>query len=332
LERRLAAGAALCGALVLAPSALAADPDWLAWEPAPECPDGAYIERRVSEWLAGGLPSKGQLAVRTNLTFDGAVWIVEVDVSLSGQSGKRRVAVADCNDAADFVAVTVVLAVDPSLEGSFDVPEGAEPSDPAPRAANGGETPPASKPKSEALVEEPGPVRSRKMPPRPHLSVGVEGAAGILPEPALGVGLDGGLDLGRLFLTLGGRWLLPRATSPSGSVAPIEFSLLAARLVAGYSFFGPKLLLGPTLSLEGGAILTSQGSPAARATAVPWVGLGVGGQGLFELSRRFGVFLQAELSVPLTQATFALSSGQAFHQAELGGRAEVGMRFFWTDR
>lgn len=323
----------------LSASVLASTPaaaaGWLEWRAPRECPSANYIEQRVSEWLAGELPK--ELNVHTHLTWNGEAWVVEVEVASGGQSGKRRVAVADCTDAADFVAVTVVLAVDPSLQGSLELPAGAAEESVADQEPieDGQAASPPSEPAAEA-ASLPGAVATPKekprVAPRLHLSGAVEGSVGILPEPAFGAHLAGGIDLGRLSLSLGARWLAPVATLPPGSVAPIEFSLLAARLVAGYSFFGPRAQFGPTLAFEGGAITTRQAGSPARDTSVPWVGIGLGGMGSLELTGRFGVFLQAELSLPLTQPAFGLSNGEVFHRAELGGRAELGLRFFWTDR
>jgi hypothetical protein len=118
---------------------------------------------------------------------------------------------------------------------------------------------------------------------------------------------------------------------PEGSAAPIDFSLVSGRVVTGYSLFGPSVTFAPTLAIEAGAILTSQGGTSARATAVPWVGLGIGGLGQLRLSGRISTYLHGELSIPLTGASFALSDGAVFHDAAVGGRLELGLRFFWTD-
>lgn len=323
---------ALSGGLCLSPLAQAASPEWLDWKPAPECPDGSYIEARVAEWLTGELPPKEQLSVRTQLTWDGKLWVVEVEVATGGQSGKRRVSVADCTDAADFVAVTVVLAVDPSLEGTFEPPPKSateETPSPPPAAAEGTAPSAVAEEVPQSSSRAKGRAGTRL---RPHLSAGVEGAVGILPEPALGLNAGAGVDLHRLSLSLGARWLVPQAVSPQGSAAPIDLSLWAGRLVAGYAIVDHRVHLAPTLALEVGALLTGQEGTTPRRTTVPWVGVGLGGAALVDLSRRWALFLQAELSIPLTQATLVLSNEEPFHEVRIGGRAELGVRFFWTDR
>ncbi|HEU5075071.1 MAG TPA: hypothetical protein VFU02_12865 [Polyangiaceae bacterium] len=330
-------GTTLALAMFLSRPADAEPTAWLDWSPPPECPSAADIERRVVEWLGGPFPTGTDIVVRTELAWNGARWEVTVEVAFGDQSGTRRISVRDCQEAADFVAVAVALAVDPSVAEKVDPrrPDAAdaEParesavSDSASRAA------PEAQPASER-AEEPHATRAvpraavpARSPVRPHLSVSAEGATGVLPGPALGLGVAAGGDIGRLVVSLGGHWLPPASTTPEQALAPIDFSLLSGSLRAAYLFLGPKARVGPSVGLEAGAIQAKQLHSENPRVIEPWVALASGMLGLVQLTKYLSVFGELALEFPMTRPTFVLSDASVVHRVGVGGRAALGLRF-----
>lgn len=310
---------------------------WLEWSPPPECPSARDIERRVAEWLGGPLPTNTNIVVRTELAWNGARWEVSVEVAFDGESGVRRVSVRDCQEAADFVAVAVALAVDPSVAEKADLtqPDAAEAEpvhgsaddDAASRATL--EVHPATERAAEpeatrAVAHAPTPERSLV---RPHLSVSAEGATGVLPGPALGLGVAAGGDIGRLALSLGGRWLPPNSTTPEQALAPIDFSLLSGGVRAAYWFLGPKARLGPSVGLDAGAIQAEQLHSDNERVTEPWVALTSGILGLVQLTSYLSIFSELEVALPLTRPTFVLNDASTVHRVGVGARAALGLRF-----
>src|SRR5690606_36197462 len=113
----------------------AQEPGWLSWTAPPECPSAHDIEQRVGAWL-GGAPSRASdLTVETALRWTEQKWEVTVDITLAGHSGTRRILVDTCQDAADFVAVAVVLAVDPARAERWSSDEPVEAPEPQPTRA-----------------------------------------------------------------------------------------------------------------------------------------------------------------------------------------------------
>src|SRR5690606_1193802 len=184
-----------------------ADPTWLDWQAPPECPMASDIERRVSQWLGGPVPNDSDMAVRTALIWNGERWDVTVEIAFGDERGTRQVGVQDCQEAADFVAVAVALALDPSLAGEMN--QGAP--EPAPEASERDSTPealatpsavPARSPTPRARSERTQPPRgvasNAQRPFRPHASITAEGGEGVLPDPALGLSPSVVAAFGRL--------------------------------------------------------------------------------------------------------------------------------------
>lgn len=329
------------GVLWCAPTSAEPTQSWLDWHAPPECPTAGDIERRVSEWLGGPVPTETEMAVRTALVWNGERWEVTVEISFGAQKGTRQVGVRDCQEAADFVAVAVALALDPSLaDGSEiavpgasqdgpkrgstpDEPERASASPAAPSEGHAGTPQRAPPPRSRSAATDGTP------PFRPHVSVSAEAAVGTLPDPALGLDIAAGGDVGRLSLSLGARWLPPNTTAPTQAAAPIDFSLFGARAHGAYLLLGPEARVGPSLAVDAGAIRAKQLRSDAGTVVEPWVSLGIGGLGLVRLVEYVSIFGEFELEFPLTRPNFVLSDGSVVHQVDLGVRAALGLRFFF---
>ncbi len=319
---------ALCSAPVVllgSPDAVSADDThWLDWPTFDECPSANDIERRVVELLNAPLP-RG-LRVQTRLRQVEEQWEVSVDIALSGNTGRRTVSLPTCLQAADFVAVAVALAVEPGSPG------GVTPTDPEVSAPSSGAGR-ASFPGPEDAAVDGSVDGSSNDPPwlrRPHVSAVLESSVWILPQPSLGVGLSIGGDVGDVIVTVGGRWLPAVATSVPEAVAPIEFSLVAGRIAAGYVVSGVGLRGAPTVSIEGGVVASEQeGAPGSRVRH-PWLTVGIGARGELELGARFSLLAEAELVAPLLRPRFELDDGTLVHVVGLGLRAVVGGQIYLT--
>jgi hypothetical protein len=119
--------------------------------------------------------------------------------------------------------------------------------------------------------------------------------------------------------------------TPIEAVAPIDFSLLSARVTGAHSWRFSDVSLGPVIAAEGGVVFTSQAGETATETQQPWFALAGGGFVAVAVDPLVSLFAEVELSVPLTQPRFELNDGTRVHDVELGGRAAVGVRFFFSE-
>src|SRR6478735_5037351 len=304
--------------------------EWLRWTPPPECPGQDFVLERVQSWFGGRMPATRDLDARGEVNCAGTHWEVTVALRVDDTKGERRVRVATCADAAEFLAVTIVLAVDPSrapdlptVVAEAEVPPEEEPPVP-PVERKQAPVPPGQA--NTALPERaPEPQRSW------FLGVAAEGAAGPLPSFQVGPLIEAGLERGPAVLGVGVHFLPSVAQLPSGAVAEISYGLAAGRLNACVlAPLGP-FDLGPCADLDVGALWTNQGPPGDVAQLVPWVDLQIGA-----MARLFGpqasLVLGSRLSVPLTQPRFVVSSGALAHQPTVGVVLDLGVQFFFGKR
>lgn len=318
----------------------AAEPGaWLHWDPPPECPTKAEVEARVVELLGGPLPALGELAVGTRLQWQDASWRLQVDVAYDGHSNTREVSVDRCTQAAEFVAVAVVLALDPAripadgsdatrspVPGPNERPEAI----PAPQSTTGSEAPPRRRVTQQREAAPPPQQQRCDAEPtahlRPHLAVSSEGTIGVLPDPSLGVAASAGVELGRLSLALGGSWYPSTTTKPQRAQEPIAFSLFAGRVNAVYWMADSGVRLGPSASVYVGAIGSQQQGATRAQVQQPWVAFGAGATLLAGLTDSLSLLAELELVSPFTQPAFLLSDGSEVHRVVLGPRASLGLR------
>ena len=250
------------------------DAAWLEWSPPPECPPKSHIVQRVNEWL-DGVPRRNDVKVETNLSWHEGRWNVVVDVAFDGHIGTRAVAVADCSEAADFVAIAVVLAIDPARTDVFQIPgDGSaggtvdvEPSsEPSARTTleRGHAEPAEGLLRREVATEAQGRPRKKIAEGRPagglrpHLTFLGLGSWGALPGPRPGVAAAIGVDLGHWSISLGADWFPAMKTSVPEANTSLDFSLLSGRLTAAYLLLGPRFNIGPAVSFQAGAFRVKQ--------------------------------------------------------------------------
>jgi hypothetical protein len=275
-----------------------------------------------------------QLAVRAHLTWRQPSWHVAVDITYQGHHGQRQVMVSSCQDAADFVAVAVVLTVDPTAAQqipeadatnlqklSEDGPEAQLADVAAPAVPRPSATPPAQDVPPSASP----PPRTAGV--RGHVTLEAEGSYGPLPGFRPGVSLGGGIEVARHVFMLNARWLPGMNVEPARAVAPISFGLLAGRLAWAYLFAGRDASVGPLISVSVGALFTKQQPNEGQRQF--WAAVGVGGTGLYQIRPWVKLVGELEFEVPWVRPTFVLSDGSTIHQVSLGARGALGVRFFF---
>lgn len=324
----ISAAAGLSIALFAAGARAEAAPAWLNWSAPPECPTAGDIERRAVELFGGPIPKDRPLAVATDLRWNGARWEIALEITLDEHRGEREVTLASCAEAADFVAVAVVLALDPTSSERLSVERRTDDRAAAPSASAAepvAKT--ATKPKE---IESAGDVSAAtESGPQitPHVSVTFEGAVGILPSISGGGAVWAGADIDRLSASLVAEWSPTTARTFERAAAPIDFGLVGGRVNVAYWFLGPALRVGPSLSVHAGAIESGEVASERSSTWQPWLTLGLGPQAVVQLVGPLSLLAEAELNVPLAMPTFVLDDGTAVHDPGIGGKIGLGARF-----
>lgn len=311
-------------------------PNWLSWSPPPECPTQEYIEDRIQEWLGGGLPASAQLEVSARLSWvDSGQWEVHVRARLNGREGRRHITVERCSDAADFVALAVVLAVNPDFAPApgIDSPGAATPADAeaiSPFGPSAAEEPAPETAGPSLPAREPS-VDKEKTPL--FLSFGVRGEldAGTFPSPRGGIAIDGAVSWPHWFLSLSGALYPEVQENLAGASGPIAFSLLALRARGCYLFGRPSVRLGPCLSAEMGTIQAGQTSghvDPPEATEL-WSAVSAGLEGQLAVLPWLSPFATVGATFPLTRPRFILDDGTLVHQPSVVAFVgAVGIRLF----
>jgi len=311
-------------------------PNWLSWSPPPECPNQEYIEGRILEWLGGELPASAELEVNARVAWvDSGQWEVHVRAQLNGREGVRSITVQRCGDAADFVALTVVLAVNPDFAPppAIDSSESAPPVDAeaiSPFAASAAEEP--EKPKEPSLPAGAALVSKEKTPL--FLSFGMRGELdlGTFPSARGGMAVDGAVSWPHWFLSLSGALYPEVQENLAGASGPIAFSLLALRARGCHLFGNPSFRLGPCLSAELGTIQAGQtsGHVDPPQASELWSAISAGLEAQLRVLPWLSPFATVDASFPLSRPRFILDDGTLVHQpsvvALVGG---IGIRLFF---
>jgi len=307
-------------------------PNWLSWSPPPECPSQEYIEARIEEWLGGSLPASAELEVSARLSWvESGRWEVHVLARLNGREGLRHITVEHCSEAADFVALTVVLAVNPDFSplAALDAPKSA----PAPDA----EAISPFGPNTTEEPEEPGrPAPAPRVPDKKtplFLSLGLRGEldSGTFPSPRGGVAIDGAVSWPHWFLSLSGAFYPPVQADAAGASGPIAFSLLAGRARGCYRFGRRSVRFGPCASAELGMMQAGQTSghvDPPQATEL-WSAVSAGLQAELAVLPWLSPFGTVDATFPLTRPRFVLDDGTLVHRPSVVAFVgAIGVRFF----
>lgn len=310
---------------------------WLEWSAPPECPGPDRVEARIVEWLGAPPPRGIDLRVVSVSSWTRAGWEVRVVVNLGERTGERRVRLESCADVADFVALTVALAVNPDLEEGGGGWMEAEPTG---GQVSAQELSPLAEPaepdEPEAPEEEP--TASVRAPARRGIGVwlaaGAEVSVGALPNTHGGFAAEVGIGGPRLGVWVGGRVLPATNESFAEAAGPIEFALAAVRIGGDYDFVDGPVEFGPRALLELGAVQAGQTSGAIELPrgSTFWAALGFGVIAGLTVGRWLEPRAIAELSVPLTRPRFLLDDASLIHQPSLGFRAELALCILLASR
>lgn len=309
-------------------------PNWLSWSPPPECPTQEYIEDRIIEWLGDELPASARLEVSARLAWvDSGQWEVHVSARLNGREGLRHITVERCSDAADFIALAVVLAVNPDfapapLIDSSDSTTSVDADAISPFGPGSAEEPAAAEPTEPARK----PFVDKKKVPL-FLSFGVRGELdlGTFPSPRAGIALDGAVSWPHWFLSLSGALYPEVSEAVAEASGPIAFSLLTLRARGCYLFGSHSIRLGPCLSAEIGTIQAGQtaGHVDPPASAELWSAVSTGLEAQIAVLPWLCPFAMAGATFPLSRPRFILDDGTLVHQPSVVAFAgAIGIRLF----
>jgi hypothetical protein len=336
-----------CVALVLATwsrNVRADEPAWLTWQAPPECPTEDHIAATLEGWL--GRPFGAEEAqVTASVTANAAGWNVNVLVAQRELRGERTMRTRTCIEAADFVALSVALAVDPALEGSLPAAaasnEEEQPSAPtfeerSNENVNGtSRSAPAPAPTEPAAATTTNARRAPKASQRDqatplnvtwHVQAGASLDTSTFPSARLGGAAEVGVDIERVSVSGGATWLPPVTEPVPNAQSDVAFSRLTGRLRIGHvSTLGPWQV-SPFVEGQLGQ-LVAEAVEANYWSSELWASVGAGAQASWPARSRLQLVGALEALFPLTRSTFKLSGGTEVHEVPavtLG--ADLGLR------
>ncbi len=302
------------GVVILATSCstaqASAEPAWLTWKAPEECPSSADIEKKVVDLLGKGLDPVEMLHVEGGVGWSQSGWSVELDIQYGSASGHRAVVAKTCGEAADFVALSIGLAVHPELlsQASSDeevVPERAPVERPEGKPEEA--PPPTPEPSAGAVApaEKPSPLR---------FGVGASALVSwlALPNPRIGPRVEFALDAGPWHLFVGGAWLPSTGTTFADAARPVAFDLLWADAGTCYRWANGRFSWGPCLGFQVGALGSQESEGAAQRNL--WAAAAVGGDGSLKVTPWLDLNLRANAVIPIVRPEFVLSGGTVVHQ------------------
>ncbi len=318
-----------CAAAVLATwsgPAHADEPAWLEWQAPPECPTGEHISKTLEGWL--GRPfGADEAQVTATVSGSAAGWNVNVLVVQRDLRGERTMTTRTCIEAADFVALSIALAVDPGLEAAVpapaptneEAPPKESPSEPSAdsRRIDGQSSSESPSIESAAVPvarspERADPERAASTSVSWHVQAGATMDAFTLPSAQLGGSAELGVTLDRLSIGGGVTWLPPVTESVPSAKSDVAFSRLAGRLRVGYLSTLGVFELSPYVEGQAGEVF-AEAVDASYLSWELWLTLGAGGQVKWPAGSPLQLYGAAEALFPLNRPTFALSGGTEVH-------------------
>lgn len=239
-------------------------------EGAASCPDQAWLEGNVAARLgASPFVPRAPLLVTTRLDCDahGCRATLEVrHLDVPGDRPRRRtLAAADCREAAESLALSLALVIDPQ-HLARPRPDDVGPTPPAPVSAPPPPAPAPLPPAPTPLPPPPRPPASAPTPPVPvffALEAGALGSLGLSPGPSAGARLAVGFRRGWFGLSLEGRADLPRALAVDGG--SVDSAVLLGTLLPCFRHGG----FGVCLTASLGALqVTGQLGQGNRASSL----------------------------------------------------------------
>jgi len=323
MGRVLAASVGL--SLLCAPQRGAAQQDdgsiALAWNAPPECPTQRDVLEEIHRRL-GGTPAPGRSRLRASGTVqregDGR-YRVHLTTDVGGVGGDKELDDASCSALTDAAALVLALTFDPEAVAAAS----ASPRPPGQAAPVPAISLPSSRlaaPDRSAATAEPG------WHVGAHLAA--DGALGVLPGVALGLGAGASLLVSRLRAELGFAWFPTRTgqlqnhSGPGGG----DFKLVAGSAAGCFAALRAPVELGPCLGLDAG-VMSAEGRDAPRKGSGTGVWLAPFAMGLAVAPLTDVIGLRAEVGaeVPIFRNHFVLENLGVVHRAApVAGRAALG--------
>ncbi len=315
---------------------------WLRYEPPPECPGESAVAARVAQWL-NNAPVPADLAVKAEIAWVDDAWDVHVRVEQTGNAGEREVRVPSCADGADFVALTVVLAIDPSLVEGQHRDARAEPE---PVSEEAVEYPtetagPFIKPDGSTAEDDPSraaepalPIERTERPhsPPPALFAGGNGLIQTGNLPGVHAGLGGGLGLAgkHLQASVLGSWIPGRSQGFEMAPYPLRFSQWGVVVRGCYLFRPHGIAFGPCAEVEFARVRVVELDPAGdEAVGKSFFMGGIGAKAEGSLNDRLVPYASVRAALPLDRTAFRVENGPTLHEFAYSVQAEVGLQFFF---
>lgn len=279
MHARVARGlssSSLLGALCLSsvPAAAQSAPVTLDWHAPPGCPSAEPVLDKLEE-LVGPEPLAASRynAIRGQIREDARLgWVLELGLSDAEGTRQRTLNAHECDDLAVAAAVALALVLEPDAalepEWQATVPSVNEPSKL--------QTAPAEPPLPDASVDEGASTEpARALTPLLGVEALIDSAA--LGDASVGLGVHGGVRLGRVSLGLSGAYLPAQRTEVRADGQWVELTLLAAGPRVCYPLLTGTVRAEACASFELGQLsATGVGLRGARETRDGWLAPGLG--------------------------------------------------------
>jgi hypothetical protein len=243
--------------VALAPGGARADGgvrlDWIRGDGAESCADGAALEALVRAELGRdpfGPPFEYSVEGAAAMHLDRVVARLRLRSAARGALGDRIIEAADCAALTPALVLALALAID-ELAPAPAEREAVETDEPSPEPAH---DPPLEEVAAalDALAAGPRLASPPGEPLEGSLSVLLPISIGVLPRPAVGVGLGGGVQYGRWVLDLAVRYFPEVGLSRGAS--EYAFSWIALGLASGLVLRIDRVELAGLAGLDLGAL------------------------------------------------------------------------------
>lgn len=301
---------------------------WLTWSAPPECPQTDHIEAQLRHWLGENYdPSAGEVVSSATVTWKDEEWTVDVHLRRGDDESTRRVVVGSCAEAADFVALSVALLVNPeALPAEVDEPVRDSPNPEIETDAPEAEPDIEVEGKKIPLKQESqaSPEKGRKLLPI-VLSAGLGLRTGVFAVASPLAFVRAGLQPGAWRMHLGAASIPHLQYTPELAQRAAVFRSLVGQGEVCHLWSKGAFGVGPCLGLEAGVLSAQEkGGPP---TTLFWSG--VQSLGAFELAWGWGgAFLHVGAQIPFTRPEFLLEGGTVVYRSRAGLDTNLGFSIF----
>jgi hypothetical protein len=294
----------------------------LVWSAPETCPSGARVEQRVERILSRPLtvPDDDVLIVRAEVKPpQGELpWRVELETDNGRRRASRSVEAASCDELANATALVIAILIEPNVDHTEQV-ETAQPSEPAPDAAETTERPVTAPSATAAAL-------------RFSLGAFAGAVSGLVPAWSFGAGLEGGLAWKAVRWNVSAAYWLPaQQTVPDNEAQGARFQLVSGRtelcLVEPIERFSAGICSGAHL-----ALLRAEGfGPGVQSSVqrAEFVSVSAGALLAWMVSDRLAVVVDVDALLPLGSRRFVFegTAPAEIHSPRLGVQIACGAQF-----